>query len=260
MSAYAWAVEALEITACRLVIGDLPSENLPSIATEALVHEVDSPSLRQLAGLASGDVREAYDLFRAALDELGLPLPDKDAALWRLTRLVATQVVAGSVPPYEGARWIWTKASNEVEEEGDLRIFIGLASEREDHPDAGAKIDALIIEAAKELLARAEPRRWLRLQARHGESPLSRWRPDALEPMAEGSLGLSPALVAALTSWAEDYDDTFGDDGDRSGFPSQAHAEAFVERGRTLAADLQSELGESWHVEFYQEPTRPPGL
>ena len=253
-------MEALEITACRLVIGDLATENLPSVATEALVHEVDSPSLRQLAGLAPGDVREAYDLFRAALDELGLPLPDKDAALWRLTQLVATQIVAGSIAPYEGARWIWTKASHDVAEEGDLRIFVGLASEREDHPDAGAKIDAQIIEAAKELLARAEPRRWLRLQARHGESPLSRWRPEALEPVAEESLDLSPALAAALTSWAKDYDSTFGDDADRSGFPSPGHAEAFVERGRTLAADLQGELGDSWHVEFYQEPTRPPGL
>lgn len=253
-------VDDLGLTACRFIVGDVPSEDLPGIATDALVRGVDSPSLRELAGLRPSDVREASDLFRAALDELGLPLPIKDEALWRLVRHIATRVVSGDLPPQDGAMWIWVNAANEVEEEGDLRIFIGLASERQDHPDAGDEIDAQVIEAAHELLARAEPRRWLRLQARRGELPLSRWKPHGLEPMFASDLGLSPDLADALTRWAMDYEATFAAEAIRSGFESEGAAEAFVARGRMLAVDLQRELGQAWHVEFYPEPIRPPGL
>lgn len=257
---YACGVEELEVTACQFVVGEIPAESLPDIATQALVREVDSPSLRELAGLRRNEVREAADLFLSSLTELGLALPTRDEALWRLVRMTAARVVSGEVPPYQGALWIWTRAAHEVEEEGDLRIFIGLASERQDHPDAGNEIDAQIVDAARELLARDHPRQWLRLQARRGELPLSRSKSHGLKPVLPADLQLSPDLATALTCWAADYEATFDSDPDESGFESQGAAEAFVQRGRTLAGDLQRELGESWRVEFYPEPIRPPGL
>ena len=194
------------------------------------------------------------------MNELGLKVPTRDEALWRLVRQVASRVVSGELPPDQGARWIWSEAAHEVDEEGDLRIFIGLASEREDHPSASEAIDGQIIEAAHELLARAEPRRWLRLQARRGQLPLSRSKSHGLEPANPSDLGLSPSLAAAIVRWASDYDATFAPDAAGSGFDSEGEAEDFVERGRNLAAQLQRELGYSWRVEFYPEPIRPPGV
>jgi hypothetical protein len=250
--------EVLEVAACRFVVGDVHSEDLPEIATQALVRGVDSPSLRELAGTSAADVRKAADLFRAALDELGAPLLSKDDALWRLVRRAARQMLSGDLRPAQGASWIWANAAHEVDEEGDLRIFIGLASERQDHPEAGDEIDAQIIEAATELLARPSPRRWLRVQARNGEPPLKRSRSRGLEPTLAQDLGISSGLSNAVSQWAKDYAATFTPAA--SGFESQAAAEAFVYRGRALAADLQRELGDSWHVEYYPEPIRPPGL
>lgn len=250
--------EALEVAYCRFVIGELPSEALPDVATQALVRGIDSPALRELAGTSPGEVRQAADLFRAAVEELGEPLPDRDAALWWLVRRAARQVVSGDLAPYEGALWIWRNAAHEVEEEGDLRIFIGLSSEREDHPDASEQIDAEIVRAAAELLDRPAPRRWLRLQARRGERPATHSTSRGLEAVDLSALGVTAELVEAVAGWAAEYADTHNPDA--PGFESQAAAESFVARGRNLASDLQRELGDSWHVEFYPEPIRSPGL
>ena len=86
-----------------------------------------------------------------------------------------------------------------------------------------------------------------------GEPPLSRyhWESVALDPR---ELDLSPDLLAALNAWAGTYDESV------DGFGSQAEAELFVRVGRGLVARLQDELGAGWHVEYWPEPTRPPGL
>ena len=141
---------------------------------------VDSPSLRELGGLARGDVREAADLFQAALDELGIDLPNEDEALWNLVRWTARRILTGETPPIEGARWIWRGASYRVQEEGDLRIFIGLASEWDDHPDTRPEIDRQIVEEAAELLDRPAPRRWLQLHAERGCPPLRSYPSDRI--------------------------------------------------------------------------------
>ena len=252
--------EALEIAVCGLVIGRVRSDELPEIAAQALVRGIDSPSLRELAGLSATDSREAPELFQAAMDELGISRPSHDTALWRLVRKTAAEIASGDLPPYEGARWIWRNAAHEVEEEGDLRIFVGLASEREDHPESAVEIDAAIVEASRDLLARVAPRRWLRLQARRNEPPLSRWRPDRLHSVSASELGVSTELAEALDRWAEDFDATFGADERTSGFHSGANAEGFVAQGASLSDRLQGELRDSWHLDYYPEPIRPPGL
>src|SRR4051812_33321745 len=100
-------VDPLEVAAWRMAVGDLPSEDLPEIATDALVRGVDSAALLILAGQSSDDVRESADLFRAALDELCIDLPDPDSALWRLVRIIARSIVAGRISPANGATEIW---------------------------------------------------------------------------------------------------------------------------------------------------------
>ncbi len=62
-------------------------------------------------------------------------------------------------------QWIWRSAHHRVEENGDLRIFVGLASEGEDHPENAADIEAHIVAAASELPGRGQLRRWAKLIA-----------------------------------------------------------------------------------------------
>lgn len=132
-------VEPLELAAWRLAVEGLPSEELPTLAVDALVRGVDSPALRLLAGQAPGDVRESRDRFDRALDELGIAIPTEQEALWKLVRSTCAQITSGAVSPFAGDEWIWRSASCRVEGEGDLRIFAGLACEYEDRPDDSAR-------------------------------------------------------------------------------------------------------------------------
>jgi hypothetical protein len=72
--------DPLEVAAWRMADGSLASEDLPDVATEALLRGLDSPALRILAGQSRDDVRDSADLFRVALDELGIDLPDPENA------------------------------------------------------------------------------------------------------------------------------------------------------------------------------------
>jgi hypothetical protein len=92
-------IALLEHAALRVAIGEQPSEDLPGVATEALLSGVDSVSLRLLAGTSSRDVRGASDLFDAALDQLGIAYPSEQEAHWRLVRAEAELIVAGEVGP-----------------------------------------------------------------------------------------------------------------------------------------------------------------
>jgi hypothetical protein len=75
-------VMVLVAAADDYVTGRLGSEALPMVASEALARAVDSPALRELAGLGRRDSREAADLLALAMDELGHPLRTALEVLW----------------------------------------------------------------------------------------------------------------------------------------------------------------------------------
>lgn len=151
--------DPLRIAALRLALGQQPSEELPRLAAEALARGVDSPSLREAASTPDHEVRDARDRFLAALDELGIEVPTFGKATWPLVRLMAEQIVSGAVTPVEGASWIWRNAYHRIERGGYLRVFVGLASEWEDHPSYRAKYDERIVDESKILLQRTGLRR-----------------------------------------------------------------------------------------------------
>lgn len=187
----------LEVAAWRMAAGSLASEDLPEIATEALTRGVDSPALRVLAGQSRDDVRDSADLFRVALDELGIDVPDLDSAQWRLARRIAGDIVAGRISPACGASELCL-AYGKVRDSGDLRIFLGLASMLDDHPDDAEQIEADMVVAAQELLARPAPRRWIKLMAVRGRSPLTQTiGPDDIEVDPQ-ALQLSDGLRSDL--------------------------------------------------------------
>ena len=64
-------MQQLRDVAVRLAMDEPFGDDLPMAAAHALARGIDSPSLRELAGLSRGQSREAVDLFRQAMDELG---------------------------------------------------------------------------------------------------------------------------------------------------------------------------------------------
>jgi hypothetical protein len=250
----------LRLAPCRFVVGDLTSDDLVDVATQALVRGIDSPTLRELAGLYPQDRREAGELFRASMAELAVRLPERDEALWAIVRSTARAMLAGDCSPYVGSRRIW-RLSHDVVEEGDLRIFVGLASEWEDHPGARAELDAEMLVAARELLDRSEPRRWIQLQAEPGRSPIVVRRPTGRTHLAVDELPVAAPLRQAIMAWSDLLGQIFEPPpSGPGGFDDQEHAEAFVREGQHLVERLQDELGDGWHVIYMPEAIRPPGL
>lgn len=250
-------MEVLELIAAKLVLDEQPSEELPAVAADALSRGVDSPALRALAGTSPREVRDARDLFIAALDELGIASPDEQDALWHVACDMLERISTRRIGAYEGAAWIWRHVYWRIKREGDLRVFVGLASEWDDHPAQREALERDIREAAVRLLSRGALRRWVKLQARQGESPLR-------YPYSDRALGLlelpiGDRLRSNLTGWAAEFDRVAADPGlGPSGFASSTEAGAFVDRGAQLAEAIQAELGDDWHVEYMPTPREFP--
>ncbi len=99
------------------VLGMLPPERLPEIATSALERGIQSTSLSALADATPrADPRELRALFLEAVAELGSPPPSLLEAAETLKQYYAAQVVAGELPPREGARLIVERVFREVDE------------------------------------------------------------------------------------------------------------------------------------------------
>jgi hypothetical protein len=251
--------DPLEVAAWRMAAGRLASEDLPEIATEALVRGLDSPALRMLAGQVRSDLRDSSDLFRVALDELAIKPPDADRAQWHLARRTAGEIVTGRISAARGANELWL-AYHKVRDNGDLRIFVGLASNLDDHPEDVEQIEAAIVAAARELLDRPAPRRWIKLMAVRRRSPLTQTMvSDDIEVDPE-TLSLSDSLRFNLGKWQTYFETTLSGWPASGGFDSEHDAESFVAAGQRLVLQLQDELGASYHVEYMPEPTRPPGV
>lgn len=218
-------VDPLEVTGWRMVAGVLRSEELPDIATDALVRGWDSPSLRLLAGQDPADVRDSADLFERVLDELGIALLPPDEAVWCLVRMTAQEIVDGEIEPASGANAIWTTGYHRVVDSGDLRVFVGLASTADDYPEDLLAIEAEIVAAANELLGRSRPRQWIKLMARLGCSPLSRTVGDGDTEVAVADLPITPALVREIESWAAAHEAVLAGWPREAGFESEQQAE-----------------------------------
>lgn len=257
-------IDALEAGGLRLQTGDQRAEDLPSIATEALLEGHDSPWLRRAAGAPRDDSDTARQWFIWALEELGFQCDvDEQQARWRIIRDIARRVTDGDLDPGLGARQI-RQHRDHLEAEGDLRIFAGLDSVLEDHPDALLDLHSQIRQEAAALLARPSLRTWVLLKAGVGiDWPL--WRPTPRRVLAPDAYPISVSLREDLVKWVAVFpmnSDLAGarDRGqNRSVFATQEAAAAFVHEGEILAGRLQSELGESHYVEYYPEPVRPTG-
>jgi hypothetical protein len=148
-------VETLRFALARLTIGELGTEPLPDLAAEALARGIDSPSLRILAGTPRQDVREARALFVEAMSELGVSLPSEAERRRALVMFWAKEMVQGTLSPYDASRLIWWEGWEELGHPDDLTVFVGLASEWEDHPQYRVQYERDMLREAQALLDRA---------------------------------------------------------------------------------------------------------
>jgi len=91
-----------DMVAAKWVLGLIPSEALPRIATDALEAGLDSPSLRELAGDLHQTLDAASPLFEEILDEIGVGIPDRPHAGLVLARACAAQITGGTLSPIRG--------------------------------------------------------------------------------------------------------------------------------------------------------------
>ncbi|MEU4097039.1 hypothetical protein [Streptomyces sp. NPDC026673] len=109
--------ERLRNSAWRYVAGIVPVEDLPMLAAHALVDGDDSPALRELAGLSRRDDADVIrELYRRALSELGIPVPDEETAGRRVLLDRARALVQGESTPVEVACGLYAVAAATPEE------------------------------------------------------------------------------------------------------------------------------------------------
>lgn len=130
------AVNHLRMLAIEQRLGRMVgSDQLIQAALVALVLDVDTPTLRVLAGLTRNEEPLANGLFVQVIDELGLApaIPDtQPAARWTLVRWWLRLIANGSLNPVEGGDLIWYEGWDKLGHPDALRPIIGWTSEYDD--------------------------------------------------------------------------------------------------------------------------------
>jgi len=143
----------IENYAARLVLEVDLAEGLPNLASRALAEGLDSSGLRALAGANDVQRSELLPMFYQVLGELGFEIPSLRTALVRLACELASDILRGAIPPYQGAKGIWNltlRASGVCVRE--LDPFIYAASEWEDRPSDRLLFDREIVDQAQLLV------------------------------------------------------------------------------------------------------------
>ena len=133
----------------------LPPEDVPTVATEALVHGCKAMSVAVLAGLerpASADIEEELP---ALLEELRVSLPERSDALKIHVDAVARDIVLGVITPSVGASQIRSVSYGDERNElwDQFATFVGLAVEYDEENRPAAELDPETIAGAQALLA-----------------------------------------------------------------------------------------------------------
>lgn len=136
---------------------ELAPKRVPAIAEQALDRGCRSDAVAVLAGASGESRRSIDDLLAPVLREAGLEMPSEDEALKIIIDDVASKILANDVEPIDGARRIWAIASERGFEEpvwSQVRPFVGLASEWEDHSEDRLHYESEIADEAKAMIDR----------------------------------------------------------------------------------------------------------
>ncbi|WP_279329783.1 hypothetical protein [Streptomyces sp. OS603R] len=137
------------------------SDRLIQAGLDALIAEVESPSLAMLAGLLRSEEPEAPALFDQVLEELGLlfhPPADPRAAKWAMAYWIAGQIADGSLDPATGTHLIWADVAYDLGYPEELQSLVSchfnLDEWEESWEVSVEELNREAVEAAKQLLRR----------------------------------------------------------------------------------------------------------
>jgi hypothetical protein len=149
------AHDAVELLA-KALRGDPNGQELVEWATAALAAGHDSPALVILAGLdldAPARLSEAVPIFRAALEQLRIPVPSGQEAILRAhLQELARQISTGALSSREGVARIEREVVSPLGHPADLMRWCYLDSDL--HPDTfddltGGQWDAYVLTLAE---------------------------------------------------------------------------------------------------------------
>jgi hypothetical protein len=127
------ATEELRMLAIRQRLdGIFRADVLIEAAVRAVLRDVESPSLVELAGLSRGEESQAQELFRAATRELSLAPPGEQEGRWALVHWWCQEIDQGRLRPEVGGRLIWEEGWNHLGYPDSLQHLVGWVSEWED--------------------------------------------------------------------------------------------------------------------------------
>jgi hypothetical protein len=147
--------------AARLVLDDDfdPAEAVAT-ASELLAKGVDVDGVVVLAcqpvDRAALNGREVEDLFRAALEDLGVEVPSREAAGWIMARWIARSMMDGGIPAGQGALRLWA-LWRDCQQAAELAEMLQLHDAWEEAVgSARAAVEAEILAFAPEVVAAAD--------------------------------------------------------------------------------------------------------
>jgi hypothetical protein len=132
-------------------------EELPLIAENLLVHNINSPSLLQLAICQSLYSSDLIDLFIKAIQELGFHIPSQDEAAIEMSKEISKAIVNQEIDEYSGSMKIYKEILIDLKHIPDILMpFYSNASVIEDCiTDTeiwGSNNDDIISRSKKEIL------------------------------------------------------------------------------------------------------------
>jgi hypothetical protein len=156
----------LRVFAVAYQVGEfISADRLIQAGLNALLNDIDTPSIRRLAGLARREESESHDLFAQVIAELELMPPVEgdlmadtaDGIRWQLVRSWARQIVDGDLAPEFGGNLIWYEGWERLGHPAVLQPIVGATSEYEDQPvsawnDRSDYADR-IVDAARDFLS-----------------------------------------------------------------------------------------------------------
>lgn len=137
------------------------SDRLIQAGLDALIAEVESPSLAMLAGLLRSEEPEAPALFDQVLEELGLsfhPPADPRAAKWAMAHWIAGQIADGTLDPATGTYLIWSDIAYDLGYPEELQFLVSCALNLDEWEESWEvsieELNREAVEAAKQFLSK----------------------------------------------------------------------------------------------------------
>jgi hypothetical protein len=132
--------------------GITPPHELPDFATELLVLGYDSPSLREVAGLPTGDRADAADLWSAVREELGIEREEPEEAAGFLLRYWGEETAKGRIDVLAGSRLMYRVGWFPLGQPSELNELLYLLILWDEMPEQREQTAAELLQFAQHLV------------------------------------------------------------------------------------------------------------